>query len=136
MSYQWYNKVSGILSRDRRNMIDYYKKYKWVQIIKIENQDIQLFQRIFYSHDLPGKVIDHMVYSPEPYRDVIEGIVEAHYNNQLSKEYYRKLKSRKKVIDPVKTSHFRKHFLKIIGPVVLLMIILVFIRFLFVFNIL
>lgn len=117
-------------------MIDYYKKYKWVQIIKIENQDIQLFQRIFYSHDLPGKVIDHIVYSPESYRDVIEGIVEAHYNNQLSKEYYRKLKSPKKVIDPVKTSHFRKHFLKIIGPVILLIIILVFIRFLFVFNIL
>lgn len=117
-------------------MIDYYKKYKWVPIIKIKDHDIQLFQRIFYSHDLPGKVINQLVYSPEPYRDVIEGIVQAHYNNKLSKEYYRKLNSRKKVIEPVKTSHFRKHFLKIIGPVILLIIILVFIRFLIIFNIL
>lgn len=117
-------------------MIDYYKKYKWVPIIKIENQDIQLFQRIFYSHDLPGKIKEDVVYGPEPYRDVIEGIVKAHYNGKLSKEYYRRLKSRKIVVEPVKTTHFRKHFLKIIGPVILLVIILVFIRFLFVFNIL
>lgn len=117
-------------------MIDYYKKFKWVPIIKIEEPDLQLFQRIFYSHDLPGKIQENVVYSPEPYREIIEGIVEAHYNDKLSKEYYRKLKSRKKVIEPVKTKHFRKHFLKIIGPVILLIIILVFIRFLFVFNIL
>ncbi|HKL43005.1 MAG TPA: hypothetical protein VJ962_10545 [Clostridia bacterium] len=117
-------------------MIDYYKKYKWVPIIKIKKKDLQLFQRIFYSHDLPGKVKDYTVYSTEPYRDIIEGIVEAHYNNKLSNEYYRKLRSQKRLIEPVKTSLFRKHFLKIIGPVILLIIILVFIRFLFVFNIL
>lgn len=117
-------------------MIDYYKKYKWVPIIKIEPDDIQLFQRIFYSHDLPGKVNESVIYSPEPYREVIEGIVEAHYNERLSKEYYKRLKSQSIVIEPTKTKHFRKHFLKIIGPVVLLIILLIFIRFLFVFNIL
>lgn len=117
-------------------MIDYYKKYKWVPIIKIKPHDLELFQRIFYSHDLPGKIIENVVYSPEPYRDVIEGIVEAHYNKKLSIEYYKRLKSRETVIQPTKTSHFRKHFLKIIGPVILLIIILIFIRFLFVFNIL
>jgi len=107
-----------------------------VPIIKINNDDIQLFQRIFYSHDLPGKIKENVVYSPEPYREVIESIVKAHYNDHLSKEYYRKLRSQKIVVQPVKTSHFRKHFLKIIGPVLLLIIILVFIRFLFVFKML
>lgn len=117
-------------------MIDYYKKFKWVPIIKIKDTDIQLFQRIFYNHDLPGKIKDNVIYSPETYREVIEGIVDAHYNDKLSKEYYRKLRSQKILVEPVKTSHFRKHFLKIVGPVILLIIILVFIRFLFAFNIL
>jgi hypothetical protein len=116
--------------------MDYYKKYKWVPVIKIKDKDLQLFQRIFYSHNLPGRVKNSTVYTPEPYREIIEGIVEAHYNNKLSNEYYRKLKSQKRLVEPVKTTYFRKHFLKIIGPVLLLIIILVFIRFLFVFNIL
>jgi|GEM_PF-5295732 len=117
-------------------MIDYYKKFKWVPIIKIEENDIQLFHRIFYSHNLPGKIKENTIYAPEPYREVIESIVKAHYDDKLSKEYYRKLNLEIEVVEPVKTSHFRKHFLKIIGPVILLIILLVFIRFLFVFNIL
>lgn len=117
-------------------MVDYYEKYKWSPVVEVKEEDIFLFTKIFYIHNLPGKIMGNVVYSPSPYREAIEAIVDAHYEGKLSREYYRKIDTKKVLVEPENTSHFRKHFLKIIGPVLLLLVLLIFIRFLFVLNIL
>jgi len=133
---------SGIMIRGERivhlevKMVDYYEKFKWKAIVEIKKEDVFLFRRIFYLHNLPGKIKEGILYSPAPYSDAIEAIVKAHYEENLSREYYRKIKSTEKLIEPVKRHHFRKHYLKIIGPVLLLIIVLIFIRFLLIMNIL
>lgn len=111
------------------------RKFKWISIKTVDSQEAVLFSRLFYLNDLPAKVHNNKIYTPMMYRDLIEGIIRDHQSNTLSKSYYRKFNRHKKLVKPDTGLYFKREWLKIIGPIILVGLLLIFIRFIFAFNI-
>jgi hypothetical protein len=113
-------------------------RYTWNKVRAIELKDEMLFLRIFYSNNIPIKIKDNIIYCPYQYVEVARFIITAHYENNLSVEYYLKLDGNSEYDYDVSKNYksSKRHLLKIIGPIILVMILLVFFKFLLLYNIL
>lgn len=111
------------------------RKFKWVSVKKIDRDDASFFSRLFYINDLPAKVDDNEIYTPMIYQEIIRSIIEDHENNRLSKSYYRRFNRQTKLVKPDTGLYFKREWLKVIGPIILVGLLLIFIRFIFVFKI-
>lgn len=113
------------------------KRYSWDKVRLIESEDEMLFLRMFYLSDIPIKIKDNMVYCPYQYIESANTIITAHYENKLSLEYYSKFgKTFGFTNTNTNNSKSERHLLKMIGPVILVVLLLVFIKFLLLYNIL
>ncbi len=90
---------------------------------------------MFYLSDIPIKIKDNMVYCPYQYIESANTIITAHYENKLSSEYYSEFG---KTFGFASTNNSKpeRHLLKMLGPIVLVILLLVFIKFLLLYNIL
>jgi hypothetical protein len=113
-------------------------RYTWNEVRTIQLKDEMLFLRIFYSNNIPIKIKDNIVYCPYQYVEVVSAIINAHYENNLSVEYYLKLDENSEYEYDVSKDYrnSKRHLLKIIGPIILVIILLVFFKFLLLYNIL
>lgn len=111
-------------------MLDIKKIYKWNEVVSIDKSDKDFFLKFFYNTDIPVEIIDNNIYTTYPYEELVIDLVKAHYEGVLSDEYY----DNRIDVEIFKTENIKResnfNIFKIILPIILIMILLMFIRFL------
>jgi len=117
-------------------MQDFKKKYSWFETKKINQEDEMMFLNMFYLNEIPIKIKDNIISCPFKYVDIVNEIIKAHYNNNLSQEYYNGFVNKNIVGLKSSNTNINRSWLKVIGPIILVVILLVFFKFLFKYGVL
>ncbi|MGM0380249.1 MAG: hypothetical protein ACQEQE_10930 [Bacillota bacterium] len=111
------------------------KRYSWVKIENVKKEDKDLFLKMFYLKDIPCRKGNENLEVPYIYEKVAKEIVKAHYNENLSREFYREFKKKKRLFKSSKKREIDPKYLKIIGPIILVIILLLFVSWIYKYNI-
>jgi len=117
-------------------MQDFRIKYSWFKVMQISSEDEEMFLEMFYLNKIPIKIKDNIVYCPFQYVETVNVIITAHYDNNLSQEYYGTFENSSKFEYRSNKNIVKRSWLKVIGPVILVIILLVFFKFLFQYGVL
>lgn len=111
------------------------KRYSWVKIKNIKKKDKDVFLKMFYLKDIPCRESKNTLEVPYIYSKVSKQIVKAHYNDNLSREFYKDFKKKKRVFKSSDNKKIDPKYLKIIGPIILVFILLLFVNWIYKYNI-
>jgi len=117
-------------------MQDFKRKYSWFKAMQIRSEDEEMFLKMFYLNKIPIKIKGNLVYCPFQYVDTVNVIINAHYNNNLSREYYATFNNENNIEFQSSKIIIRRSWLKVIGPIILVIILLVFFKVLFQYGVL
>lgn len=111
------------------------KRYSWVKIKDIKKKDKDMFLKMFYLKDIPCRKGKKSLEVPYIYEKIAKDVVQAHYNENLSKDFYRNFEKKKRVFKSSNNKKIDPKYLKIIGPIILVFILLLFVSWIYRYNV-